>query len=208
MKIKYFFILILILSCSKDKYSEENLQKIVSSYNSVNTEIWEISNLKLDQRKKLDLFNQNNCYEILVSYEINQKKDCYLMEEKSILENNFYINKIKKALSFNTNMEIFKKDNCYTKIELDKELNNIILSEKKKVGSYYCIERNNILFGNNCIKEKVYTEKDFFKNKEKIISNYNNELKNLKKIKNKNFKMKNELYNVCEKDGKLINFKY
>lgn len=212
MKLKSFsliFLIFLAFSCSQNSFNKENLKKIVLKEDLINTDIWEIQNISLIEKEKLNLYEKNNCFKIKVSYELEQKKMCYFIKKESILENNIYIKKIKKMLEIpiDNNKYLYQKGYCLSKSELNSELDKILLEEKDKIGTNYCTRRNNILFGNECLEYSKYEIKDYEEAKARIIQRYNRDLQNLEKIENNNKKMV-LIRDVCSNDGKLSIFKY
>lgn len=196
-------------SCSKNGFNDENLRKIIISEDSINTDIWKIENILLIEKEKLNLYDKNNCFKVKISYDLFQSKKCYFIKKESILDNNIYIKKIKKMLEIpiDNNKYLYQEGYCLSQEDLNSELDKILLEEKDKIGTNYCIKRNNILFGNECIEYNKYELKDYEEDKSRIIKRFNLDLKNLEKIENKNTKMILKR-DVCVSNNKLNIFKY
>lgn len=196
-------------SCSKNGFNDENLRKIIISEDSINTDIWKIENILLIEKEKLNLYDKNNCFKVKISYDLLQSKKCYFIKKESILDNNIYIKKIKKMLEIpiDNNKYLYQEGYCLSQEDLNSELDKILLEEKDKIGTNYCIKRNNILFGNECIEYNKYELKDYEEDKSRIIKRYNLDLQNLEKIENKNTKMILKR-DVCVSNNKLNIFKY
>lgn len=207
-QINLFLSILCLTSCS-NPYSKDNIKSLILKKNPLDTELWELKNIKLNKKEKLDLYSKNNCYKLSVSYEITQKEDCYIIENDSILENNVYINKIKQALEIPVIKEKpYIQGKCFSKKSLDSELDYIIQSEKQKIGSNICTNRSHFLLGNECKEYRKYTEEDFIEEEQSIIAKYNKELNTLNKISNKKFLVEDERVDICEEESKINLFKY
>lgn len=201
------FFLFVLSSCS-NPYSKENLRDIIIKYNNIDADIWKVSEIEVNNKTQLNLYQNNNCFNIDLSFRLNQIKECYVIKNDSLLEKNYYIKKIKKALELPLNkVNEYDQDFCVSKISLDNELKNILNNERKNIGKDVCVKRNHAILGNECIEFKKYDNNMFLEKEKNIVSNYNKELNALKRLSNKSY-IKKQSINICEKDGNLDLFNY
>lgn len=195
MKLYIVLIFLLISSCSGN-WSKKNLIKFISENYEINTEIWEVEDIKI-----ISEFQKNEkCKEMNLELKVVQQKECYDLRNE--ISNNSIINQLNK-LFFNKSTPLFMKNQCVTLKDLESEKAQIIVNYRNKIKKEdICLERENILFGNKCTKSRLYDNEDFLLDEEKIIEKFNSEMKHLKLYKGGKI---NHLLNlvVCEENGKL-----